>query len=128
MLFELKVVFLLCLVDIVLTFFDSSFNLFLFDVTFFTWLPKSALFTKLAISLCLAKFARFNLKSKLYFSKLLNSGVVIYLSCLGSVSVLTKLQTLATVRALVVTRFVILGILSLTLFILALRKAFVAIS
>ena len=89
--------------------------------------------TKLAISLCLAKCARFNLKSKIYFANLLNSGVVRYLSCLGSVSVLTKLLTLgilfpAAVRALVVTRLVILGILSLTLFILALRKAFVAIS
>ena len=49
------------------------------------------------------------------------------------VSVLTKLLTLgilflAAVRALVVARLVILDILSLTLFILALREAVVAIS
>ena len=49
------------------------------------------------------------------------------------VSVLTKLLTrgilfLAAVRALVVARLVMLGILSLTLFILALREAVVAIS
>ena len=49
------------------------------------------------------------------------------------VSVLTKLLTrgilfLAAVRALVVARLVMLGILSLTLFILALKEAVVAIS
>ena len=49
------------------------------------------------------------------------------------VSVLTKLLTLgilflAAVRALVVARLVMLDILSLTLFILALREAVVAIS
>ena len=37
-------------------------------------------FTKLAISLLLAKFARFNLKSKISAVNLLYSGVVIYLS------------------------------------------------
>ena len=42
-------------VDIVLTFLDSSFNSFLFN--FFSLLSKSALFTKLAITLLLAKFA-----------------------------------------------------------------------
>ena len=49
------------------------------------------------------------------------------------VSVLTKLLTrgilfLAAVRALVVARLVMLDILSLTLFILALKEAVVAIS
>ena len=46
-------------VDIALTFIDSSFNSFLFDVTSFSLLFKSVLFTKLAISLLLAKFAFF---------------------------------------------------------------------
>ena len=40
-------------VDVVLTFFDSSFNSFSFDVTFFTCLIKSVLFTKLEISFLL---------------------------------------------------------------------------
>ena len=57
----------LCLVDTALTFFDSSFNLFLFDIKFFTWLSKYVLFTKLAISLWLAKCPRFNFKSKISF-------------------------------------------------------------
>ena len=45
--------------NIALTFFDNSFNEFLFDVTFFILLSKSVFFTKLAISLFLAKFACF---------------------------------------------------------------------
>ena len=44
-------------VDIVWNFFDSSFNSFLFDVTSFSLLSKSVFFTKLAISLLLAKVA-----------------------------------------------------------------------
>ena len=49
-------------VDIALKIFDTSFNSFLFDVTCFSLLPKSAFFfTKLAISLLLAKFTCFNL-------------------------------------------------------------------
>ena len=48
-------------VDIVLTFFDSSFNSFLFDVTYIGLKSKCVFFTKLAISLLLAKFAHFNL-------------------------------------------------------------------
>ena len=71
-------------VDIALNFFDSSLNSFLFDVTPFSLLSKSVSFTKLAISLLLAKFAHFNLKSKIYATKLLNSGLVIYLSWLLS--------------------------------------------
>ena len=43
-------------------------------------LSKSVLFTKLAIPLLLAKFSRFNFKSKISALNLLNSGVVIYLS------------------------------------------------
>ena len=67
-------------VDIASTFFDSSFNPFLFDGTSFSVLSKSVLFTKLAISLLLAKFARFNLKSKTSAVNVLNSGVyLIYL-------------------------------------------------
>ena len=67
-------------VDIALTFFDSSFNSFLFDVTSFSLLSKSVLLTKLAISFLLAKFARFNLAAKFSDVNLLHSGVVIYLS------------------------------------------------
>ena len=58
----------LCLVDIALTFFNSSFNVFLFDITFFTSLSKYVLFTKLAIPLWLVKWARFNFKSKISFA------------------------------------------------------------
>ena len=46
-------------VDIALTFFDSSFNSFLFDVTFCSLISKSVFLKKLAISLLLAKFALF---------------------------------------------------------------------
>ena len=51
-------------VDIILTFFDNSFNLFLFKVTFFSLLSKSVIFTKLAISFLLTKFACFSLAVK----------------------------------------------------------------
>ena len=64
-------------VDIALTFFDSSFNSFLFDVTSFSLLSKSVFFTKLAMAILLAKFARFSLKSKICAGNLLNSGVVV---------------------------------------------------
>ena len=70
------------LVDIALTFFDSSFNPFLFDVTYFSLLSKSVFFKKLAISILLATFALFNLKSKIAAVNLLNSGVVIHSSWL----------------------------------------------
>ena len=72
------------LVDIALTFFDSSFNSFLFDVTSFSLLSKSVFFKKLAISILLATFALFNLKLKIAAVNLLNSGVVIYSSWLWS--------------------------------------------
>ena len=42
--------------------------------------PESALFTKLPISLLVAKFACFNLLVKISVVNLLNSGVVMYLS------------------------------------------------
>ena len=41
-------------VDIALTFFDSSFNSFLFDVTFLSLLLKSVFFMKLTIWFLLA--------------------------------------------------------------------------
>ena len=47
-------------VHIGLTFFDSSFYYFLFEV--FSFSSKLVFFTKLAISLLVVKFARFNLK------------------------------------------------------------------
>ena len=72
-------------VDIALAFFDSSFNSFLFDITSFRLLSKSAFFTKLTISFLLAKFACFNLEANVSAENLLNSGVVIYLSWLWSV-------------------------------------------
>ena len=51
-------------VDITLSFFDSLFNSFSFDVKLFTLLTKSVLFMKLAISPLLDKFACFNLAAK----------------------------------------------------------------
>ena len=87
-------------VDIDLNFFDSSFSLFstsryfvLFKITFlfkfFSLLLKSVSFTKLAISLFLAKFVSANLEAK--FSdvlNVLNSWVVINLSWSLSVVIL----------------------------------------
>ena len=43
--------FVIPFVDFAVTFIDSSFNSFLFDVTSLSLLSKSVLFTKLAISL-----------------------------------------------------------------------------
>ena len=48
-------------VDIALTFFDSSFNSFLFEVIVFSFLLKLIFFTKLAIPLLLANFSCFSL-------------------------------------------------------------------
>ena len=67
-------------VDIALTFLDSSFNSFLFDVTSFSLLSKSVCLTRLAISFLLAKFVGFSLTAKFSDVNLLNSLVVIYLS------------------------------------------------
>ena len=60
-------------VDIALTFFDNSFNSFLFDVTSFSLLSKSVFFTKLAISFLLPKFACFSLALKFSEINFLNS-------------------------------------------------------
>ena len=60
-------------VDIALTLFDSSFDSFLLDVTSFSSLSKSVFFTKLALSLFLAKFACFGLAVKFSDVDLLNS-------------------------------------------------------
>ena len=66
--------------NVALTFFDSSFNSFLFDVTFFILLSKSFVFTNIAISLLLAKFACFSPAVKSCNVNLCkNSYVVIYL-------------------------------------------------
>ena len=64
--------------DIALTFFDDSFNSFSFDITSFSLLLKSVLFTGLAVSLLFAKFACFNLASKFSDVNLIHSGVVIH--------------------------------------------------
>ena len=77
-------------VDIASTFFDSLFNSFctstcfvLFEVTFllklFSLSSKFVLFTKLPISLLLAKFAHANLAAKFSDVNLLNYWVIIYL-------------------------------------------------
>ena len=66
-------------VDIALTFFDSSFNSFLFDVTSFSLLSKSVFFMKLATSFLIAKCACFSLAATFSAVNLSNSGVVIYL-------------------------------------------------
>ena len=70
--------FALIFFDITLTFFDSSFNSFLFEVTFFSGSSKSVFLTKLGISLLLVKLA--NLVAKFSVVKLLNFRVVTYLS------------------------------------------------
>ena len=68
-------------VDIAWTFFDDSFNSFLFDAIFFSLLSKSVFFfTKLAISFLLAKFACFILAVTFSDVNLIHSWVVIYLS------------------------------------------------
>ena len=66
-------------VDIALTFFDSSFNLFLF---------KSVLSSTFAISLLLATFSSSNLAVIFSPVNLLNFGVVIHLSWWWSVVIL----------------------------------------
>ena len=48
-------------VDVTLTFFDSSFNSFLFQGTVFSFSLKLVFFTKLVISLLLSKFSCFSL-------------------------------------------------------------------
>ena len=60
-------------VDITLTLSDSSFDSFLLDVTSFSSLSKSVFFTKLPLSLFLAKFACFGLAVKFSDVGLLNS-------------------------------------------------------
>ena len=67
-------------VDIAWAFFDSSFKFFLFDVKSFSLLSKSVFFTKLAVSLLLAKFAFFNYAAKISTANILNSSVVKYIS------------------------------------------------
>ena len=47
------------------------------DVTSFSLVSKSVLFAKLAVSLLLPKFARFNLELKIPAVNVLNSGEVI---------------------------------------------------
>ena len=66
-------------VDIALTFLDNLFNSFLFNVVSFSLLSKSAFFTKLAISLLLAKYCGFSLAVKLSNVNLVYSWLVIYL-------------------------------------------------
>ena len=111
----------------------------------FSLLSKFVLFTKLAILLLLAKFARFNLKPNISFVNLLNFGEVTYLSWLWSVSFfsislifvlqsvffVTRLLTLdilfsTAVRYALVAQWVILGISYLISFIWELRVALVA--
>ena len=66
-------------VDIALTFLDNLFNSLLFNVVSFSLLSKSAFFTKLAISLLLAKYCGFSLAVKLSNVNLVYSWLVIYL-------------------------------------------------
>ena len=78
---------------------------------FFSLLLKSVFFKKLAVSLLFAKFACDNLAVIYLGANLLNSWVVIYLlwSCI---------LFLTAVRAVVVGKLIILGILFLMSFIL----------
>ena len=55
-----------------LTFFDNSFNLFLFEVTFFSLLSKSVFFMEIAISFSLDKLACFSLALKFSDANLSN--------------------------------------------------------
>ena len=88
--------FLNSFVNIALPLSDSSFNWFSTSTCFVLFgliyllkpdslLSKSVLFAKLVISILLAKFACFNLAANFSDVKLLNSGVVIYLSWLWSI-------------------------------------------
>ena len=79
---------------------------------------KYIAFTKLAVSFLVDEFACASLAAKFYAVNLLSSGVVIYLLWSG-------ILFLTAVRAVVLTKLVILGILFLTSFILALREAVV---
>ena len=67
-------------VDTALNFLDKLFNSFLFNVISFSLLSKSVFFTKLAVSLLLAKYCGFSLAVKLSNVNLLYSWLVIYLS------------------------------------------------
>ena len=60
-------------VDIALTFFGSSFNSFLFEVTFFSFFIKICLFYEISNIIFVAKFACANLAVKFYDFNLLNS-------------------------------------------------------
>ena len=82
-------------------------------------MSKSVFFTKSAILSLVAKFACFILALKFSGINLINSGVVIYLLWSG-------ILFSTAVRAVLVTKLVILGILCLTSFILALRVVLVA--
>ena len=74
---------------------------------------------KLSISFLLSKFACANLAAKFSAFNLLNSGVVTYL-------LWSSILFSTAVRAVVVAKLVILGILFLTSFILALKVEVVA--
>ena len=128
--------------------FSASNYVDLFEVyllfKFFSLSSKSVFYMKLAILFLVAKFGCANIAAKFYDMNLLHSGVVVYLSWSWSVifffnftnfcvvvSFLTKLLTLGilfstAVRAVVITKLVILGILPLFTFILALKSVVVA--
>ena len=117
-------------VDIVSTFFDSSFSLFStstclvsFDLTFlfqfFYLSSKSIFFTKLVISFLLAQLSCANLAAKPSAINLLNHVLVIYWLWSG-------ISFSAAVRTIVVAKLVVWSISFLTFFILALRASVVA--
>ena len=74
-----------------LTFFDSSLNSFLFEITFFSLSSKSVFFTKLAISILIVEFVSANLAQKISDVNLLNSWSVIYSSWSWSAVILISI-------------------------------------
>ena len=94
--------------------FQQIHVLFYFHLNITIYDQNHGFFTKLAISLFLAKFACANLAAK--FS-LLNSGVVIYLLWSG-------ILFLTAVRAVLASNLVVSGILSSISLILALYTSF----
>ena len=97
-----------------INFFDNSFNLFLFEVTFSRLLSKFVFFTKLDILLLLAKFVFANLVWRLSDINLLKSWVVINLSWSWSELVSFPVSLIFVLWSVFFNELITLGILFLT--------------
>ena len=98
--------------------YPSFFKQFLTNTCFVLFEVKSAFFCKAEISFLLAKFACDNLAAKLCLVNLLNYGVVTYF-------LWSSIFFSTVVRAVIVAKFVMLGILFSTSYDLALRKTLI---